>query len=528
MRHEVLFETVDIYQFPVDVLPKSESYTQITIGDLHANAIKLLFMLVKHRIATHINEDDYTRLVAIYRMSVHSLTQQDLHEFNHILSKIQFNTNYFIRLIGDDLADRGNNDYFTLKILEKLHEHAVPFEILISNHSIEFIEACELQHHFYPPMLARNEHALSMGNLQLLIEKQLVTRDDILAIINNTYNRALRAISYALSDNKQDMIIYSHAGIGLNTIENLSLKLGIIFKKETMDELAHTIDAINQQFQQYVQQKKVHRLYSRASMQEAYRYTDCDLSHAPFECILWNRCYQNLDRPYDINFVHGHDFITPMEQNVYVLDNVLGKQRNAAGQLQEMNQGEYRVLLSWNDRVNERVELYSNNHCMLHYQNQTLIFQHRLFDIQISMWIHQAKTEIIGKILELRRLKNELQPKAYAHEVACFIEMLIQTARSAPLRMASLAKDILTHHNDPHRLHALLTTMQYREADAEYVNTLRAFIVGRLGILITEADARASVSGLHQFGTFARASGAAANGAVMEVTAAHYMPSANR
>lgn len=149
MPHEFINEQVDIFQLPVlDVPHKGNTGIQITIGDLHGNAMKLMFMLVKHGIATNINEAEYNRLVEIYKTPTQDLTKKHLDEFNQILSKIEFSKDSLVRLIGDELADRGNNDYFTLKILEKLNEHKVPVEIIVSNHSIEFIEACEKQDKF--------------------------------------------------------------------------------------------------------------------------------------------------------------------------------------------------------------------------------------------------------------------------------------------------------------------------------------------------------------------------------------------
>ena len=44
MPHEFINEQVDIYQLPsIDVPHKGSAGTQVTIGDLHGNAIKLKF-----------------------------------------------------------------------------------------------------------------------------------------------------------------------------------------------------------------------------------------------------------------------------------------------------------------------------------------------------------------------------------------------------------------------------------------------------------------------------------------------------
>jgi hypothetical protein len=344
MPHEFIDEQVDIFQLPVlDVPHKGNTGIQITIGDLHGNAMKLMFMLVKHGIATNIDEADYNRLVAIYKTPKKDLTKKHLDEFNQILSKIKFSKDSLVRLIGDELADRGNNDYFTLKILEKLNEHKVPVEIIVSNHSIEFIEACEKQDDFHAPMLSQG-HAQSMEKLQILVEKGIVARDEILAIANKSYKPTLRAISYSLSEDKKEITIYSHAGIGLNTIKSLAQKLKVEYKDATASELAQTIDSINVQFQKHVQNNTVNTLYAREKMYEGYYSINSDLSDAPLEFIMWNRLYHHIDRlavhsGYNVNFVHGHDSSDPTKDNIYNLDNALGK-------MEDMNQGAYTVLYS--------------------------------------------------------------------------------------------------------------------------------------------------------------------------------------
>lgn len=346
MTQEYIQEQVDIYQLPVvDVTGKTDLSSQITIGDLHGNAIKLMFMLVKHGIVSNLSKHDYNRLVSIYKMDTQDLTKERLDEFNHILSKINVDNHILVRLIGDELADRGSNDYFTLKILEKLNKHKVAVEIMVSNHSIEFIEACEKQDHFHPPMLSQSAHAPSMEQLQILVDRGLVAREEILAIAEQHYKPTLKAISYSLSADKNDINIYSHAGIGLNTIRSLAQKLNVVYQDASASELALTIDSINEQFQKHVQSNSLHTLYTREKMYQGYSGY-CDLSDAPFEFIMWNRLYHHIDRPavysgYHINFVHGHDSSDPTVNNIYNLDNALGKS-------QRMNRGIYTVLHSRN------------------------------------------------------------------------------------------------------------------------------------------------------------------------------------
>ncbi len=329
MPSKFINEEVDIFQLPVtDAIYEVVAGGQFTIGDLHGNAMKLLFMLVKQGIAWNIDAVDYNRLVDIYKIPIDDVTYEHLDIFNQILATIKFRANSLVRLLGDELADRGSNDYFTLKILEQLNEHKVCVEILISNHSSEFLEACEKQEDFQPPMLLPC-HAQSMINLQKLVDKDLVTRDELLALVKKSYSPTLRAISYSLSENMQHIVIYSHASIGLNTVKNLAQWLGVEYHAATGMLLAQTIDNINTQFQLYVQSNTVHTLYKREKMYQGYAKKS-DLSDYPMEFIMWNRLYNSINRPavhcdYSIDFVHGHDADDLTMDNIYNLDNELGK-----------------------------------------------------------------------------------------------------------------------------------------------------------------------------------------------------------
>lgn len=89
---------------------------QLTLGDLHGNALKLLNTLIKHHVMD-LDEKSYTDFADVYIKKTEDLMPDDMKKFNSILEKITFNPrakDFFIRLIGDELADRGSNDYFTL------------------------------------------------------------------------------------------------------------------------------------------------------------------------------------------------------------------------------------------------------------------------------------------------------------------------------------------------------------------------------------------------------------------------------
>jgi hypothetical protein len=362
MTLQFINERVDIYQLPTADIKQ----TDVTIGDLHGNAMKLIFMLIKHGIVSGINQNDYAKLVKIYTTPTEALSADDLKQFDSILNKMRFDRKATLRLIGDELADRGENDYFTLKILEKLHDHKVPFEIMLSNHSIEFIEAYEKQTAFHVQMLDPEDHAPSMEKLQQLIDRQLVSRQEVLDMTNKAYKPALCAIAYVLDVSKAtpEITIYSHAGIGLNNICALAEKLGVTYQDTSAHALAKVIDQINKQFQAHVKNNTVHTLYTREKMIAGYHNQSELLNDAPFEFIMWNRCYDHVERPtthcdYHINFVHGHDKRDATQNNVYNLDNDLGKY--------DQNTGSYTALIALDNMlpIANPVDLPRETHLLL-------------------------------------------------------------------------------------------------------------------------------------------------------------------
>lgn len=418
MRHEFINESVDIYQLP-QVDKKYDGATEITIGDLHANSMNLMFMLVKHGIATNINENEYNELVKIYKTKVNDLTRKDIDRFNTILSKIKFNKNCLVRLIGDELADRGQNDYFILKILEKLDEHKVPVEILISNHSIEFIEATEKQNNFDESMLHQGNHATSMMNLQTLVDKKIVTKEEILDIANESYKPSLRAISYSLSEDQKEITIYSHAGIGLNTIKSIAQKLNLEYKDATASDLVQTIDAINVQFQIHVQNNTINTLYSRENISKAYYNLNYVLSDAPFEFIMWNRRYDEIDRPieqygYKLMFVHGHDSNDPlMNKNSYTLDSTLGKTIG-------WNSGDYKVLYTQKEKM-----AHVNKPEEIEYDDSMI--DHKIHPTSGSS--SKSQQYFLSQLKEIRTKRYDLILKDH-HSAASCAEQLYTTIKS--------------------------------------------------------------------------------------------------
>lgn len=351
----------------IDMLPKVDiidSTTDLSLGDLHANAVKLLYFLVRHGVC-QISAEHYARLVVIYKMPISSLTAKKIVEFNVLVAGIQItNRHMLVRLIGDELGDRGSNDYFVLKILQKLHQEQVNVEILMSNHGVEFVEAYERfkerGNQFKITTLV--DHAPSLSNMSYLIKQGLVEADEVLDIANQYYKPYLKIISYSLDEQTEGITIYSHAGIGLESIILLAIKFHVIqvdkainqneaieqlFKTiGTSKQLAKMIDKINQKFNHiYVRNNCVHTLYDPLELEKGY-YGNMRLKLSNvLEFLMWNRSYKLLHRPevynkYPLSFVHGHDSTERTGCNIFNLDGDSGKALNLH------QDGEYIVLAS--------------------------------------------------------------------------------------------------------------------------------------------------------------------------------------
>ncbi len=326
-----LEENVSINEYPKpDILYKADKNAEFTIGDLNGNALNLLYVIVRHGLFTF-SESNYQEFVKLYLRSKDGLTKQDIELLNQLLAKGTFNKEAKLRLIGDEFADRGLHDFLTLKLLHLLVQNGVPVEILLSNHSAEFIEAYEKKNNFEPIRLW-GMHAGSMQGLNQLIKDNVVDEQTIKKMIDECYKPSLKAITYSIDKDKNEISIYTHAGFDIEKdLPPLAKAMGVQLHDNSIKELAKTIDNINAAFtNNYVNKDKVHTLFDNEQMNRAYEGKSIDSQLFPFVYLMWNRVYQNLTRAYNykgyhVKYVHGHDSDENTHDNIYVIDNLLGK-----------------------------------------------------------------------------------------------------------------------------------------------------------------------------------------------------------
>lgn len=316
MTNKLIKEQVNIDLYP-SLLPIGEG-NQLTIGDLHGNALKLLHFIIKHEIVES-NNNDYQQFVDIYRKDNNALQREDLDKIKHICENLIIKDKIKICLIGDVLADRGQNDYFTLLLLNKLHKESIPLEIMLSNHDFTFIESLEKNGIFRSKRLCGDAvFGCSMHQLQDLIDKELLEKNEIISLFRESYLPHLKLLSYVIND-YDEITYFSHASIDEEVITNFTKKMEVLFRANTTTQLANSITAINHSFQQnYVAKSLIHTLVT----DELHVKKD-----NPIYFSMWNRNYEILQeskRPYKINRVYGHDSSGPELEGVYCLDNSLG------------------------------------------------------------------------------------------------------------------------------------------------------------------------------------------------------------
>lgn len=299
---------------------------QFTVGDLHGNAAKLLFILFEHGIASGLEKSDHKILYAVYNTPVEWLRAEDLATFMQLLGQMTLDKGFRLRLIGDELCDRGENDYFTLLILQRLKKDIV-VDIVLSNHGALFLAAYNSKQ--FSSKNLREGQERSMHNMQFLLTKKLITRESVNRLIEESYIPSLKLIDFVLSWDRTKLIICTHAPAGLNAIEAVAKKFKITYKATSVLHLCHTINLINDEFIRRLREDGINQLYQPFKY-DSYSDHDTFLRNDPIGYLLWNRNVTNLPQAgtisgYDIIFIHGHEGVSRVCNNRICLNDVFGK-----------------------------------------------------------------------------------------------------------------------------------------------------------------------------------------------------------
>jgi len=305
---EVITEEISLAKYPSKIAQPNPK-AKLALGDLDGNALKLVYFLIREGVL-QISPEEYDRLVAIYQIPAEKLTKEILADFRAILHKATITKpTPVITFIGDDLADRGMNDFYTLKIFEKLSLEGVKFSIIASNHSAQFLKqyAIDLNAENQTIFTGNNrEFGSSLHNLQTLLKNSAVSgvsAAEIDQIMIKHYLPKLVLLTYEQVSEKE-LGIYSHAPIDAFSIMDIAEIQSVDFHDETSAALMQTIDHINAMFQRSLFASKKHLLLNMTKIQAFEkllndRYSDLEKAI---------KADPNLDykRNYDVLNIHGH------------------------------------------------------------------------------------------------------------------------------------------------------------------------------------------------------------------------------
>ncbi|MHB1948456.1 MAG: hypothetical protein ACYCQI_10130 [Gammaproteobacteria bacterium] len=274
--------------------------SEVTLGDLHGNALKFIHALLAEGVLVLDTPSDYKMIFEIYMAK--NLNEYHIELFKQILEKAKVNPDVkLLRLIGDELCDRGRNDILMLyafnKIFPKLEKNGANIEILLSNHGAEFINIHmkkNRQAPFTPTFIDKHQQRSYFKYKKTLAYLNSVDpkyRREIRHILKHNYSSHIKLISYQVIDPTQ-ICLYTHAPVGLETIKMLAKLYGVDYQDDTIPDLCKTIDSINKMF----------------------RCEDVQHHHPEIERLIWTRGATDrlrdlpiVHKGYMIYLAHGHE-----------------------------------------------------------------------------------------------------------------------------------------------------------------------------------------------------------------------------
>lgn len=242
----------DLTHCPIPMQHSSKNPVHMAVGDLHGSAMALIYNLIRLGFLEIKLPGNYTDLLRIYDTNTEDLTEADLELFKDIINDATVHIKNSLTLIGDELGDRGNNDYFTLLVLEKLSKEQLDITILLSNHGVGF-----LRDHFKPKYTGDSEEvghplvfARSLYNMHQLINSNLIQEKEVRQLVNTHYIPMLKAVDYSALpevNSKEDdfIILYTHAPIDLSLLKEIIETFGIAYHDRTPYQMIDTINQLN-------------------------------------------------------------------------------------------------------------------------------------------------------------------------------------------------------------------------------------------------------------------------------------------
>ena len=298
-----------------------------------------------------VSKYDFNAMWLAYESISNGAIPESLSGLTGLLNRITVNPGFKVRLLGDVFADRGNNDYFTLKVLEKLHRGGVAPEITYSNHDLWFLDNYKKTATSDWSFFNVHNQQNSLVGLYNYINKGLIKQEEVAFLVEKYVLPYINPIAYTLAEDGKKIDLFMHAPNNFTAIKQFAQILGVIYKPPTSAlELAKVIDAINNKFQQLCGEDYAN-VIKAAAHGKASTHNSGVMAGKFLRQFIWNRmektqrCIDFSTYPDFVNHVvHGHTTVSQSHNTKQVnLDNALGK-----GSWE--NQGEYRVFFTGRDQ----------------------------------------------------------------------------------------------------------------------------------------------------------------------------------
>lgn len=354
---------------------------EVTAGDLHGNALYFLHFLIKYRVI-ELDKKAYLKFVKIYQKPASEMRKADFDVFDSLLTLAKVNNNKKVRLLGDILADRGKNDYFTLKLIELLDKGGADLSILLSNHDAEFMLNIELNGGLKPPFkekMMRRDFAKSIEGLVNSIAKGDLDQGYCESLYRQHFLPHVKAIDYCFESAGEGYKpqLFTHAPVDLNLMAKAAAELDVPFDSTTDERLKVSIDEVNKKIKDILMNGQFHRVFEEMITVDSETYQQVkafwdwhqfngevttDVINKEIQLLngehkkrfearfpgivrrghvgidiatkqaraltrlLWNRDFSDLDLDQSQRywFVHGHDSQI-VQANIWTLDGYLGK-----------------------------------------------------------------------------------------------------------------------------------------------------------------------------------------------------------
>lgn len=303
----------DINHAPKVVSPKPNYFS--TVGDMHGNTMKLIWVLLYLgiiRLPHH--QEQYEQLWELYHTPYKAQSFTLFEAFLDILKTASFHPEHTkgLILIGDLLADRGQNDLFTIKVFEQLKTHQVPCEILLSNHDVNTIMLAERPKNATQIIALSPEFNRSLCSFTLLFQDNSSLCDPIFECMDASYTAHVLALKLVCHQNIN--FLFSHAVFDIVIYANIMKILEIPFKMHSLESFKTSIDRLNTILHQMLSEHKY------------------NLLRPLFHNFIWNR---NLSSPtqsflktHNLHLIHGHVGESEDHRSIRVIKEQLDSEYN--------------------------------------------------------------------------------------------------------------------------------------------------------------------------------------------------------